>query len=243
MRGIPTAHLKPRSLRACRNARSGHSRHQPARTRSVCRRLSPGRPHRWRSQVCTRLSVSGTRALAIRTESLVQLSGRNRRRPTITGTSPLANVAETSVWQLAVLPRVEAYCAATPTEWLPFFGRAVSSITNTALSPPTSRSAWTRSSASSGAASHTPPDRNDAADRTHRGPPLRHRLNALPLARSDQSGNVERAHPSSGLVRKAGQEWLQPALRSPFQPATRRLRKIAKPTIRRNPFRTPNLPK
>ena len=54
---------------------------------------------------------------------------------------PLANVADTSVWQLAVLPRAEAYCAATPTEWLPFFGSAVSSITKTALSPPTSRSA------------------------------------------------------------------------------------------------------
>ena len=43
--------------------------------------------------------------------------------------------------------------------------------------------------------------------------PLRHRLNALPLARSDQSRNVEWAHPSPGLVRQAGQKWLQPALK------------------------------
>src|SRR5579862_4033148 len=43
--------------------------------------------------------------------------------------------------------------------------------------------------------------------------PLRHRLNALPLARSDQSRNVEWAHPSSGLVRQAAQKWLQPALK------------------------------
>ena len=35
----------------------------------------------------------------------------------------------------------EAYCAATPTECVPFFGTAVSSITNTASLPPTSRSA------------------------------------------------------------------------------------------------------
>jgi hypothetical protein len=31
-------------------------------------------------------------------------------------------VTETSVWQLAVFPRAEAYCGATPTEWLPFLG-------------------------------------------------------------------------------------------------------------------------
>ena len=72
---------------------------------------------------------------------MIEIVGVLVTAATITGTSPLANVAETSVWQLAVLPRVEAYCAATPTEWLPFFGSAVSSITKTALSPPTSRSA------------------------------------------------------------------------------------------------------
>ena len=39
---------------------------------------------------------SGTRARAMRSESSVQLSGRNSRRPTITGTSRAANVNETS---------------------------------------------------------------------------------------------------------------------------------------------------
>src|SRR5271154_4789465 len=39
---------------------------------------------------------SGTRARAMRAESSVQLSGRNSRRPTITGTSRDANVNETS---------------------------------------------------------------------------------------------------------------------------------------------------
>ena len=42
------------------------------------------------------------------------------------------------------------------TECSPFFGRAVSSITRTASLPPTSLSAWTRSSVSRGAASQTP---------------------------------------------------------------------------------------
>jgi hypothetical protein len=43
-------------------------------------------------------------------------SGRNSRNASMTGTSPLARVSDTSVWQLAVLPSTEAYCAATPTE-------------------------------------------------------------------------------------------------------------------------------
>src|SRR6266581_1803215 len=64
-----------------------------------------------------------------------------RRAEPITGISPRASVSDTNVWQLAVLPSAEAYCAPTPTECLPFFGIAVSSITNTASLPPTSRSA------------------------------------------------------------------------------------------------------
>ena len=39
---------------------------------------------------------SGTRARAMRLGSSVQLSGRNSRRPPITGTSRDANVSETS---------------------------------------------------------------------------------------------------------------------------------------------------
>jgi hypothetical protein len=40
----------------------------------------------------------------------------------MTGTSPRASVSDTKVWQLAVLPSAEAYCAATPTECVPFLG-------------------------------------------------------------------------------------------------------------------------
>ena len=46
---------------------------------------------------------------AMRLGSSVQLSGRNSRRSTITGTSREASVTETSDWQLAVLPSTEAY--------------------------------------------------------------------------------------------------------------------------------------
>jgi hypothetical protein len=54
-------------------------------------------------------------------------------------TSPRASVSDTNVWQFAVLPTAEAYCAATPTECVPVFGTAVSSVTKTASLVPTSR--------------------------------------------------------------------------------------------------------
>src|SRR6187455_1113968 len=75
---------------------------------------------------------TGTPARFKRTGLLVQLSGTKRRNATMTGTSPRASVSDTNVWQLAVLPRDEAYCGATPTERSPFFGIAVSSMTSTA---------------------------------------------------------------------------------------------------------------
>src|SRR4051794_18069282 len=65
---------------------------------------------------------TGTPARFSRARSLVQLSGRNNRNANMTGTSLRASVSDTSVWQLAVLPSAEAYCAATPTECVPFLG-------------------------------------------------------------------------------------------------------------------------
>jgi hypothetical protein len=55
----------------------------------------------------------GTPARFSRDGLLVQLSGRNKRNASMTGTSPRASVSDTTVWQLAVLPSAEAYCAAT----------------------------------------------------------------------------------------------------------------------------------
>src|SRR5262245_65187154 len=75
---------------------------------------------------------AGTPARSNRARLLVQLSGRNSRKASMTGTSPRASVSDTRVWQLAVFPSAEAYCAATPTECVPFLGIAVSSITRTA---------------------------------------------------------------------------------------------------------------
>lgn len=65
----------------------------------------------------TRCCSRGTRARAMRSISPVQLSGRKRRRPTITGTSRQARATDTSDGQLDVLPSNEAYCGATPTEY------------------------------------------------------------------------------------------------------------------------------
>jgi hypothetical protein len=87
------------------------------------------------------LKGSGALALAIRATSLVQLSGRKRRRLSMIGTSPDATVTDTRVWQFAFLPSAVPYCGATPTEAFPFLGSAVSSMISQALSPPTSSSA------------------------------------------------------------------------------------------------------
>src|SRR6516165_7945976 len=138
----------------------------------------------------------------------------------MTGTSSRASVSDTKVWQLAVLPSAEAYCAATPTECVPFLGIAVSSITSTASSPPTSLSAWISSSVSTGVASQTP-----AAMRWvqlvafAQRKPLRHRLNTLAIARTDQPRHVERAHLSPCLVTQPIQKRLEPTaeLASPIR--------------------------
>jgi hypothetical protein len=45
-----------------------------------------------------------------------------------------------------------------------------------------------------------------------RSQPLRHRLNTLPLARSDQTRNVQRTHPLSRLMAQTVQEGFKPAL-------------------------------
>src|SRR3546814_1886650 len=74
----------------------------------------------------------------MRASSLVQLSGRNSRKPSMIGTSRDVSVTDTSVWQFAFLPSADAYCGATPTDAVPFFGNAVSSMISHALSPPTS---------------------------------------------------------------------------------------------------------
>ena len=98
-------------------------------------------------------SSSRTRARSRPVASLVQLSVRNRRKPTITGPSRDARVIDTKIWQFAFLPSAEIYCGATPTEWSPFLGKVVSSMISQALSLPTSRLASAGSVTSSGTSS------------------------------------------------------------------------------------------
>ena len=142
----------------------------------------------------------GTPALARRTGSLVQLSGRNRRRPTVTGTSPRASVSETSVWQLAFLPSDEAYCGATPTECLPFFGSAVSSMMRKASRRPPGDRPRPAEPPPAAPCPRSRRRRSGAAGRGRPSPTRRHRLDALAISRADQARHVERAHrPPRGM--------------------------------------------
>ena len=100
-----------------------------------------------------RRCCSGTPARAQRSASPAHASGRNSRKPTGTGTSPLARVSETRTWQFARLPSRPQYWRATPTENLPCLGNAVSSMTNTASGPPTRASALSTRSRRKGASS------------------------------------------------------------------------------------------
>ena len=85
-----------------RNERSPSREIAAHNQRNVHRRQGAGSSLRSQSR-------SNAPARFNRDRSLVQLSGRKRRNATITGTSPRASVSDTRVWQLAFLPRAEAY--------------------------------------------------------------------------------------------------------------------------------------
>src|ERR1019366_3866782 len=114
---MPTAQARPRAVTPWRNGAlrpyPASASTQPKRTPAAMRRSTSASAisgfvlgPRW---------SAGTPARSNRCGSFVQLSGRNKRNATMTGTSPRASVNDTSVWQLAVLPSAEAYCGATPT--------------------------------------------------------------------------------------------------------------------------------
>src|SRR5215467_10581305 len=155
---MPTAQASLRAVSPCRN---GALRPYPASASTQPKRAPAAIARSISAKAISGLDrgvwySTGTPARFKRAASLVQLSGRNSRNVSMTGTSPRASVSDTRVWQLAVLPNAEAYCAATPTEWVPFLAIAVSSIT--------------------------------------KRKPLRHRLNALAIARADQPRDVARTH-------------------------------------------------
>lgn len=60
----------------------------------------------------------------MRTLSFVQLSSRNCPTRSTNGPSSEASVTDNSVCQFAFLPNAVAYCGATPTDALSFFGNA-----------------------------------------------------------------------------------------------------------------------
>src|SRR5262245_7644085 len=175
---------------------------------------------------------AGTPARSNRARLLVQLSGRNNRNASTTGTSPRASVSDTRVWQFAVLPSAEAYCAATPTECMPFLGIAVSSITSTASLPPTSCSL--EPAVPSPPSGIPDPGRDEVVQLivVAKRNPLCHRLNTLAVARTNQPRHVERAHLSPCLVTQPIQKRLEPTskLGSPIRYPANHGRPLQKPT-------------
>ena len=106
-------------------ARSARNRHLPAHSQSGHRLRSCDRSRRALSPASSvPFDVRPERQPASNEPDRSSSSREGKGQRTVTGTSPRASVRDTSVWQLAVLPNAEAYCAATPTECLPFFGIA-----------------------------------------------------------------------------------------------------------------------
>src|SRR5215208_1057343 len=152
---MPTAQARPRALRPWRKAAPipypASARARPKRTPAAATRSISASAISVlaRARQCS----PGTPASAQRSGSLVHSSGRNNLSPSGTGTSSWARVSETRTWQFACLPRAPQYWRATPTERWPFLGKAVSSITSTALGPPTRASAFPARTARKGASS------------------------------------------------------------------------------------------
>src|SRR4051812_10503403 len=167
---------------------------------------------------------SGTPAAAHRAASSVHACGRNSRKPRGIGTSLAASVSETSAWQFARLPSWPQYCRATPTERVPFFGSAVSSITNAASGQPV------------GLLGQYPPQRlivpGRAGDEVlqlvvpRQAQAGRHRLQALALARAKQPAQVQRRPSPPLLVPERSKERLQPHIQIPHGPTHTRFSKI-----------------
>ena len=110
-------------------------------------------------------------------------------------------------------PRQPQYCRATPTESLPFFGRAVSSTTSTASGPPTSASA---SPARTRRKRRVIPGR--AGDEVLQlvvaaePEPRRQRLQALAPVRAEQAVQVQGRPPAPGHAAHHGEERRQPGV-------------------------------
>ena len=126
-----------------------------------------------------------------------------------TGTSPPASVSDTRVWQLAVLPSAEAYCAATPTEC------ACPSSAPPYRRLPTRRRCHQRADPLNEQLClqwRRVPDasRNKMMQLVviARRKPLRHWLNALAIAGSDQPCHIKRTHSPAAIYGPGDQNGL-----------------------------------
>src|SRR6516162_175884 len=116
---MPTAQARLRAVSPCRN---GALRPYPASASTQPKRTPAAIARSISAKAISGLDrgiwySTGTPARLKRTASLVQLSGRNSRNVSMTGTSPRASVSDTRVWQLAVLRNTDwlgaflSYCS------------------------------------------------------------------------------------------------------------------------------------
>lgn len=143
----------------------------------------------------------------MRSASPVQLSGRKSRRPTITGTSREASVTDTSDWQLEVLPSEER----DADRMLPFLRqRRVIDDEKASLITDEAARLLQQGRLERDAVPHAGGNemmKLIIADIASSGG---HRLHALAVARADQTGDVERAHPPPRWMRKPRKKRLKP---------------------------------
>src|SRR6266700_801832 len=169
---------------------------------------------------------AGTPARSNRARLLVQLSGRNSRNASMTGISSRASVSDTRVWQFAVLPsdahRMRAFLG---------YRGIVDHQHGIAAADELIR-------LNQQLCLHRPgipdPGRDEVVQLivVTSCNPLRHWLNALAIARADQSRHVERAHLSPCFVTQPIQKRLEPTskLVSPIRRPASHGRPLQKPT-------------
>ncbi|CAO4177892.1 hypothetical protein AFFFEF_03084 [Methylorubrum extorquens] len=146
----------------------------------------------------------------MRSRSPDQTSGRNSRKLICNGDLTAASVSETSVWQLAFLPSVVAYCVATATSLTLLRQRRV--IDHEDRVWPTNQSAGLRDERLLQRSCVPDPFGDEVVQLVVREPPdpRRHELDALALAQPNQAGHVERVYRAPNQARRGRQERLEP---------------------------------
>src|SRR6202161_2976123 len=150
---------------------------------------------------------SGTRARAMRSGSSVQLSGRNSRRPTITGTSRDANVNETSDWQLAGLPERRGILRRDADRMLALFRQCRVVDDQPSLGAPNQPVAFSeRALLKRRGIPHAAGDEVMKLVVADLAVARRHGLDALAITSANQPRNINRAHPCPRVVSESAEE-------------------------------------